>query len=147
MRRSRPRRQIPRADVWWGGPAEPHLQAAEEGLLDGLQVAEARRAASLGPRRRRAIQERTVGIYLGALGFGYNAEARRRRSSPSPSAGPICSIPKYKDEVQVADPNSSGTAYVMLATIVQIMGEEKGFDYLKALHKNINQYTKSGMRR
>ena len=24
------------------------------------------------------------------------------------------------------------------------MGEDKGFDYLKALHKNVNQYTKSG---
>ena len=24
----------PKADVWWGGPAEPHLQAGEEGLLD-----------------------------------------------------------------------------------------------------------------
>ena len=32
----------------------------------------------------------------------------------------------------------------MLATIVQIMGEDKAFDYLKALHKNVNQYTKSG---
>ena len=28
--------------------------------------------------------------------------------------------------------------------MVQIMGEDKGFDYLKALHKNVNQYTKSG---
>jgi iron(III) transport system substrate-binding protein len=32
----------------------------------------------------------------------------------------------------------------MLATMVQIMGEDKGFDYLKKLHKNVNQYTKSG---
>jgi iron(III) transport system substrate-binding protein len=32
----------------------------------------------------------------------------------------------------------------MLATLVQLMGEDKAFDYLKALHKNINQYTKSG---
>ena len=24
----------PRADVWWGGPGESHLQAAEEGLLE-----------------------------------------------------------------------------------------------------------------
>ena len=28
--------------------------------------------------------------------------------------------------------------------MVQLMGEDKGFDYLKKLHKNINQYTKSG---
>src|SRR5204862_6009966 len=52
--------------------------------------------------------------------------------------------PKLKDEVQVADPNSSGTSYTLLATVVQLMGEDKGFAYLKALHKNINQYTKSG---
>ena len=32
----------------------------------------------------------------------------------------------------------------MLATLVQLMGEDKAFDYLKALHKNVNQYTKSG---
>ena len=29
----------------------------------------------------------------------------------------------------------------MLATLVQIMGEDKAFDYMKSLHKNINQYT------
>ena len=51
---------------------------------------------------------------------------------------------KLKDDVQVADPNSSGTAYNLLATVVQLMGEDKGFDYLKALHKNVSQYTKSG---
>ena len=32
----------------------------------------------------------------------------------------------------------------MLATFVQLMGEDKAFDFLKALHKNVNQYTKSG---
>ncbi|KAB2846392.1 MAG: extracellular solute-binding protein, partial [Hyphomicrobiaceae bacterium] len=46
--------------------------------------------------------------------------------------------------VQVSDPNSSGTAYVMLASLVQLMGEEKAFAYMRALHKNVNQYTKSG---
>jgi iron(III) transport system substrate-binding protein len=51
---------------------------------------------------------------------------------------------EFKDEIQVANPNSSGTSYTMLATLVQLMGEDKAFDYLKALHKNVNQYTKSG---
>ena len=60
---------------------------------------------------------RTVGIYSGALGFGYNTkQLAGRRASPSRNAGPTCSNPKLKDEVQVADPNSSGTAYTMLAT-------------------------------
>jgi iron(III) transport system substrate-binding protein len=44
----------------------------------------------------------------------------------------------------MANPNSSGTAYNTLATLVQIMGEEPAFDYLKKLNANISQYTKSG---
>ena len=42
----------------------------------------------------------------------------------------------------MADPNSSGTAWTMLATIVQLMGEDKAFDYMKAAerqHQRIHQ--------
>ena len=39
--------------------------------------------------------------------------------------------PIYKGEIQVANPNSSGTAYTTLATILQIFGEDKGWDYMK----------------
>jgi iron(III) transport system substrate-binding protein len=52
--------------------------------------------------------------------------------------------PVYKGHVQMANPNSSGTAYTTLATIVQLFGEEGGFEYMKSLHANINNYTKSG---
>ena len=34
----------------------------------------------------------------------------------------------------MANPASSGTAYTMIATLVQLMGEDKAFDYMKALH-------------
>ncbi|MFL5127499.1 MAG: extracellular solute-binding protein, partial [Microvirga sp.] len=36
------------------------------------------------------------------------------------------------------------TAYVLLASLVQLMGEDEAFAYLKRLHRNVNQYTKSG---
>ena len=52
--------------------------------------------------------------------------------------------PEYKGHVQIANPNSSGTAYTTLATMVQLFGEDGGFDYMKKLHANVNQYTKSG---
>ena len=38
----------PRGDIWWGGTGDPHLQAAEEGLTEAVQVAEDGRAAGLG---------------------------------------------------------------------------------------------------
>jgi iron(III) transport system substrate-binding protein len=87
---------------------------------------------------------RTVGVYAGVLGFGYNSELLAKKKLPEPKCWGDLLSEKYKDEVQVADPNSSGTSYTMLATMVQIHGEDKGFDYLKRLHRNINQYTKSG---
>ena len=39
---------------------------------------------------------------------------------------------------------TSGTAYTMVATLVQLMGEDKAFEYMKGLHKNVSQYTRSG---
>jgi iron(III) transport system substrate-binding protein len=44
----------------------------------------------------------------------------------------------------MADPNSSGTAWTALATMVQLMGEDKAFDYFKQLDKNMAEYTKAG---
>ena len=32
--------------------------------------------------------------------------------------------------MQMANPNSSGTAYTTLATMVQIFGEDEGFDFM-----------------
>lgn len=135
----------PRADVWWGGPGDPHLQAGEEGLLEEYKSP---RLAELHPwavRLAELSKYRSAGTYLGALGVGYNTEVLKKKNIAEPKCWADLLDARFKDEVQIADPNSSGTAYVMLATIVQLMGEDKGFAYLKALHRNVNQYTKSGI--
>jgi iron(III) transport system substrate-binding protein len=134
----------PRGDIWWGGTGDPHLQAAEEGLLVEYRSPMEKELAPWALRQAKDAKYRTVGVYAGVLGFGYNTEVLKRRNLPEPKCWSDLLNAKYKDEVQVADPNSSGTSYTMLATVVQIMGEDKGFEYLKKLHANINQYTKSG---
>jgi iron(III) transport system substrate-binding protein len=87
---------------------------------------------------------KTVGIYMGALGFGYSADVLKEKGVEGPKCWADLTKPEYKGEVQVANPNSSGTAYTFLATMVQILGEDEAFAYLKKLNENINQYTKSG---
>jgi iron(III) transport system substrate-binding protein len=134
----------PRADVWWGGPGDSHLQAAEEGLLETYKSPKLSELHDWAVRHAEQSGHRTAGTYLGALGIGYNTKVLASKGLPEPRCWADLLDPKFKDEVQVSDPNSSGTAYVMLASIVQLMGEDKGFAYLKALHKNVNQYTKSG---
>ena len=95
-------------------------------------------------KQAEAGDHRTVGVYSGALGFGYNKDLLAKNNLPEPKCWADLIKPEFKGHIQIANPNSSGTAYTMLATIVQLMGEEKGFEYMKALHKNVNQYTKSG---
>ena len=45
------------------------------------------------------------------------------------------------------NPNTSGTGYTMLATILQIYGEEEGWKLLRDLHLNVAQYTRAGTNR
>ncbi len=134
----------PKGDVWWGGTGDPHLQAAEEDLTQPYKspVLDQLQDWAQTPAERTGY--RTVGIYAGALGFGYNTEILAKKGLPEPKCWKDLLKPVYKGEIEMANPNSSGTAYTTLATIVQIFGEEAGFDFMKGLHANINQYTKSG---
>ncbi len=137
-------RANPKTDVWFGGTGDPHLQAAEQGL--SLEYKSATLPQLHGWAQQQAAQSafKTVGIYSGPLGFGYNTELLAKKKMPVPKSWADLLNPAYKGEIQVANPASSGTAYTMVATLVQLMGEDKAFDYMKALHKNISQYTRSG---
>ena len=134
----------PKGDVWWGGTGDPHLQAAEEGLTLEYKSPMLPELRDWAQNQAKRSGYRTVGIYMGALGFGYNTELLAKKGMPEPKCWADLTKPEYKGEVQIANPNSSGTSYTTLATMVQLMGEDKAFDFQKALHKNINQYTKSG---
>ena len=134
----------PRGDIWWGGSGDPHVQAAEEGLTQEYK------SPNLGQLHGWAVEQwqrtkgRAVGVFAGAMGIGFNTRLIADKKIPEPKCWADLLDPRLKDEVQVSDPNSAGTAYTALATIVQLMGEEPAFDYLKKLHRNVNQYTKSG---
>ncbi|APW40455.1 iron ABC transporter substrate-binding protein [Rhodoferax koreense] len=134
----------PKADIWWGGTGDPHLQAAEEGLTEPYKSPKLAELQPWAVKQAEAAKYRTVGVYAGALGFSYNTEELAKRKLAAPKCWADLTKADFKGEVQVANPNASGTSYNMLATLVQVMGEDKAFDYLKALHKNVNQYTKAG---
>jgi iron(III) transport system substrate-binding protein len=95
-------------------------------------------------RQAQQSGNKTVGIYAGALGAVWNTELLAKKKLAEPKCWSDLIKPEYKNEIQMSNPSSSGTAYVALATLIQVMGEDKAFDYLKKLHANINQYTRSG---
>ena len=142
--RIRAEKDNPRGDLWWAGTGDPHLQAAEEGLTEEYRSPMLPKMRDWATKQAERSNYRTVGVYMGALGYGYNREELARKKLTAPKCWADLLKPEFKGEVQMADPNSSGTAYTMLATLVQLWGEEQAFDYLKKLHRNINDYTKSG---
>ena len=135
----------PKTDIWYGGTGDPHLQAAEQGLSLEHQSPQ---LSSLYPWAQKQAADskfRTVGIYLGPLGFGYNTELLAKKKMAAPKSWADLLKPEYKGEIQMANAASSGTSYTVIATLVQLMGEDKAFEYMAALHKNVSTYTRSGV--
>jgi len=134
----------PKTDIWFGGTGDPHLQAAEQGLTLEYKSPQLADLYPWAQKQAADSKYRTVGVYLGPLGFGYNKELLAKKKVAPPASWADLLKPEFKGDVQMANPASSGTAYTMIATLVQLMGEDKAFDYMKALHRNVSTYTRSG---
>ncbi|HUR87601.1 MAG TPA: ABC transporter substrate-binding protein [Ramlibacter sp.] len=134
----------PKTDLWWGGTGDPFLQAAEQGLLDAYRPAYINDLHSWSVRQYAASTNQVGGFYSSTIGWGYNTELMRKKKLPEPKCWKDLTDPRYKGEIEMSHPASSGTGYTILATLVQLMGEEQAFDYMKRLHRNTVQYTRSG---
>jgi len=134
----------PKYDLWYAGTGDPHLQAAELGLTEEYKSPMLPELADWAVRQAEQSKFHTVGIYTGALGIGYNTELLEKKKLPVPKCWADLAKPEYKDEVQMANPNASGTAYSTIATFVQIFGEDKAFELMKGMHRNTNNYPRTG---
>lgn len=134
----------PRFDVWHSAGPDVAQIMARDGFLDRYQSPRLGELHDWAQRAAQASDYTLTPIYMGVIGFGYNGDLLARRNLPEPRCWADLVNPAYRNEIQMADPSSSGTAYTMVTTILQIMGEDRGFAYLRELHRNINQYTRSG---
>ncbi|MFO1218259.1 MAG: ABC transporter substrate-binding protein [Burkholderiaceae bacterium] len=134
----------PKTDLWWGGTGDPYLQAAEAGLLDAYRPAYLNDLHGWSVRQYAMSGNRVGGFYTSAIGFGWNEDVLGRKKLPAPKCWADLADPKYKGEIETSHPGSSGTGYTILAGLVQLMGEDAAFDYLRKVHRNVTQYTRSG---
>ncbi len=134
----------PKTDLWWGGTGDPFLQAAEEGMLDTYRPSYINDLQVWSVRQYANSANMVGGFYIGAVGIGYNEEVLKKKKLAPPKCWADLVNPIYKGEIETSNPAASGTGYTILASLVQLMGEEPAFEYLKKLHQNITQYTRSG---
>ena len=130
----------PQASVWHGGPADTFIAAAKEGLLAKYESTE----LSNVPEVYKDKDGLWSPIYVGALSFAVDSEWFAKNKLEYPTSWDDLLKPEFKGQISVAHPGSSGTSYTVLATLVQMKGEEATWDYLKKLNSNVRQYTKSG---
>ena len=130
----------PQASVWYGGPCDTFIAAAKAGLL------EAYKSPSLEnvPENYTDPEGYWSPIYVGALTFAVDRDWFAKKGIEYPTSWEDLLKPEFKGQISMAHPGSSGTAYTILSTLVQMKGEDAAMEYFTKLNENIRQYTKSG---
>lgn len=132
----------PQADVVWGLAATSLMLLDKEGMLmpyapKGL---EAVKPAMRDPRP----QPTWVGMDVWASAVCFNTVEAAKKNMPLPKSWADLTNPAYKGQISMPHPASSGTGYLMVSSWLQMMGEDKGWAYMDALHENMGSYTHSG---
>lgn len=135
-------RENPQASIWVGGVGLDHITAKLKGLTTPYR---SRMAASI-PAKFRDPENYWIGLYIGPLTFFTNNARAKALGITPPTSWADLLKPEYKGLIRVSNPSTSGTAYNIITTMRYIYNgdENKAFDYLKQLDKNVDQYTRSG---
>ncbi|MCS6945835.1 MAG: putative 2-aminoethylphosphonate ABC transporter substrate-binding protein [Sutterellaceae bacterium] len=135
-------RANPQADVVWGLAATSLMLLDREGLLmpyapKGLE--------QVKPNMRDPRHPPTwVGIDIWSSAICFNTVEAAKKNLPKPTSWEDLTKPVYRGQITMPHPASSGTGYLMVSAWLQMMGEQKAWAFMDALHQNIGVYTHSG---
>lgn len=130
----------PQNDVVWGFALTNMLNPRIENLLEPY--------SPKGVDALPAQYRDPGGKWFAATGymaaFCVNTEQLKAKKLPMPASWADLAKPIYKGEVVMPNPAASGTGYLQIAAILQALGSDKGWAFLKTLNENVAQYTDSG---
>ena len=133
----------PVADVIWGTSASVLLQLEPYDLIKGYTP---EGADKLDPKFWDSDSDAALwtGCDVYETAFAVNTDVCEEAGVPVPTSFADLTDPQYEGMIIMPDPTSSGTGMLSVNGILQIMGEEEGWNYLNELNKNILNYTTSG---
>ena len=109
-------KENPQATLMFGGSTDNYIAAVEKGLLEPYQSSE------LGNTPASYIDPAGTWnpIYVGCIAFACNKEWFADKGMSYPGSWADLLDPAYKGEIIMAHPATSGTAYTVLASLVQV---------------------------
>lgn len=132
----------PQADIVWGLAATSLMLLKSEGMLEPYSPAG---VDKLDPNFRDSANPTSwTGMDAWVAAVCFNTIEGEKNGLPIPTSWKDLTDPVYKGHIAMPNPNSSGTGFLDVSSWLQIFGEDAGWAYMDALHKNISHYTHSG---
>ncbi len=132
----------PQADVIWGVAATSMMIFDEEGML--IPYSPEGQGEILPQFKDTADPPAWVGVDAYVTAFCVNTALTDEFGLPIPQSWEDLLDPVYEGHIVMPNPNSSGTGFMFVSSVLQGLGEDAGWDYLAELDKNMAIYTKSG---
>lgn len=130
----------PQVDVMLGGPADTYAASAKDQIFAVYRP----QGSDAIPAALRDPDSRWTGVGIIPLCFLTNTKFLEKNKMQAPTSWDDLLDPRYKNNLQMADARTSGTATERIYSLVKVKGEDEAFAYQKKLNGNIQMYTKSG---
>jgi iron(III) transport system substrate-binding protein len=141
INRIRAERNSPQASILYGIGLPSMLTLKADGLLQQNKSPE---AAAI-PDRYKDSDGWWTGTDVDFIGIASNKKFLQEKGIKAPRTWEELTRPELAGQVCLGSPATSGTGYTFLTTILQLMGEQKGWEYMKRFNANVAQYTRSGI--
>ena len=130
----------PMADLWFGGGLDAFMAAKDDGLLENYQ-------SEMTDKLPEEYKDKD-GFYfskgLTVVGFLLNDSILEEKGLEAPKSWKDLADTKYKGEIIMSNPAISGTNYAALKGLLDLYGEEEGWDLFSKINDNIDFYSKRG---
>jgi iron(III) transport system substrate-binding protein len=133
----------PVADVVWGTAATSLLVCDDLGMLAGYNPAGVEKVKK-NMKDAKNDPVHWVGVKAWVTGIVGNTIEMKSKGLTLPASYADLIKPEYKGHLVMPNPASSGTGFLTVSAILQLKGEQAGWEYLDALHQNMAMYTHSG---
>lgn len=141
IHRVRAERNRPQADALGEIGLSSLLTLKQEGLLEPYRSPHAEAI----PAKYRDPDGYWTAMAIDFIGFASNRQFLKEKGLKAPASWEDLTGPLLKGQVAVGNPSTSGTGYTFITTVLQVMGESKGWEYLHRFNANVAQYTRSGI--